>query len=483
MGQEINKRTFTHIDFENFSDQLEHETEILRQWFADNEFDSSGMVAGLELEAWLIDKQFKPAAINEAFFKQANSEYLTPELAKFNIELNVDPLPLKTSVLTGFLNSIQSHWDACRQAAQKLDADVMAIGILPTLKNEDLVVENMSKMARYEALNDQVLMKRKGKPLSLHIVGKSSLQSVHHDVMLESAATSMQIHIQIPEDKSVAYYNSSVFISAFTIAASANSPFLFGKNLWEESRIPLFEQAVESGGFDAVSGGPLHRVSFGSDYCRESLMECFDENIKHFPVLLPMIFESGESSLEHLRLHNGTIWRWNRPIIGFNENKQAHLRIEHRVMPSGPTVIDQVANIALYYGLVHYFAEHHFYNGVHSEFFIAKDNFYKAARHGLNANIKWLDGENYPLQQLFNDQLIGFAKLGLKELGIIETDIHRYMNIISERVKTGRTGSHWQQEFVKKHGEDMTLLSEHYFINQNSGKPVHEWDLELTHAK
>ena len=242
MGQEINKKVFSHIDFDNFSDQLEHETEILRQWFADNKFDSGGMVAGLELEAWLIDKQFKPAAINEEFFNQANSNYLTPELAKFNIELNVDPLPLKTSVLTGFLNSIQSHWETCRQAAQKLDADVMAIGILPTLKDEDLVVENMSKMARYEALNDQVLMKRKGKPLSLHIVGKSSLQSVHHDVMLESAATSMQIHIQIPEDKSVAYYNSSVFISAFTIAASANSPFLFGKNLWEESRIPLFEK-------------------------------------------------------------------------------------------------------------------------------------------------------------------------------------------------------------------------------------------------
>ncbi|MCK4707957.1 MAG: glutamate--cysteine ligase, partial [Gammaproteobacteria bacterium] len=311
-------------------------------------------------------------------------------------------------------------------------------------------------------------------------VGKNSLQSVHYDVMLESAATSMQIHIQTPEEKAVAYYNSSVFISAFTVAASANSPFLFGKNLWEESRIPLFEQSVESGGFDAVADGPLHRVSFGSDYCRESLMECFDENMKHFPVLLPMLFDSDQSSLEHLRLHNGTIWRWNRPIIGFNENNKPHLRIEHRVIPSGPTVLDQIANVALYYGLVHYFAEHHQIVSSLTEFSVAKDNFYKAARHGLDANIKWIDGENYPLQQLFKEKLIAYAEQGLKELEIVESDIEFFINIIKCRVETGRTGSYWQQEFVKRHGDNMTLLSKQYFINQNAGKPVHEWDWKIT---
>ena len=479
MGQEINKRDFNDTDFAEFSRQLKTETELLRQMFDKNLFDSGPLVAGLELEAWLVDKSFKPAAINEAFFAKANSEYLTPELAKFNIELNVDPLPLEADVLAELEHSIRIHWNTCHKAAQQLNAEVMAIGILPTVKDTDLTIENMSKMTRYEALNKQVLMKRKGKPLNLHIVGKESLQSVHCDVMLESAATSMQIHIQVPQEKSVAYYNSSVFISAFTVAASANSPYLFGKCLWEESRIPLFEQAVESGGFDAVADGPLHRVSFGSDYCRESLMECFDENINHFPVLLPMKFQSEASQLEHLRLHNGTIWRWNRPIIGFNQDKQAHLRIEHRVIPAGPTITDQMANIALYYGLVHYFSEHHEISTMMTEFSTAKDNFYNAARHGLNAHVKWLDGETYPLQQLFRDKLLGFAEQGLKELNINQSDIDRLIGIIRCRVETGRTGSYWQQQFVKEHGNDMQLLSKQYFINQNIGKPVHEWSLAI----
>jgi len=483
MGREIDKQNFNAQDFKCFDQHLKNETEILRAWFSEDKFSKSDFIAGLELEAWLIDKSFHPAPINEAFFKATSSEYLFPELAKFNIELNVDPLPLKEDVLTGFEQSIRHHWHNCRLIAQELNAEVLAVGILPTLKDTDLTTENMSKMARYEALNEQVLQKRKGKPLNLHIVGKSSLQSVHCDVMLEAAATSIQVHIQVPQEKAVAYYNSSVFVSALTVAASANSPFLFGKNLWEESRIPLFEQAVESGGFDAVADGPLHRVSFGSGYCRQSLMECFDENIKHFPVLLPMCFDEADKQLEHLRLHNGTIWRWNRPIIGFDEEGKQHLRIEHRVMAAGPTVLDQIANVALYYGLVHYFSVHHKIGEKGSEFSTAKDNFYLAARNGINAKIKWLDGEIHQIQQLFNQQLIVNARQGLRELGIIETDIDYFMNVIEQRVKTGKTGSNWQQEFVKKHGNDMQLLAKQYFINQNTGKPVHEWDLEITDVK
>jgi len=482
MGQEIDKNIFNQNDFLQFSNALAKETELLRTMFKNNAFDSQHYVAGLELEAWLIDNTFRPLPINESFFTEANQDYLTPELAKFNIELNVDPVELNNNVLNELEQSIRTNWRQCREAAQTLNSDVMAIGILPTLKDSDLTVKNMSTMARYEALNDQILKKRKGKPLHLHIVGKESLESVHYDVMLESAATSMQIHIQVPQNKSVAYYNSSVFISAFTVAASANSPFLFKKNLWEESRIPLFEQAVESGGFDAVAEGPLHRVSFGSDYCRESLMECFEENSLHFPVLLPMHFTGAANNLEHLRLHNGTIWRWNRPIIGFNENHEPHLRIEHRVIPSGPTISDQMANIALYYGLVCYFSEHTELHEKIKEFAVAKDNFYKAARHGLAANVKWIDGETYPMQQLFNDCLLNYAKQGLEYLKLNQDDINSHLDVIHKRVNSGKTGSHWQQEFIKKHGHDMKLLTEQYFLRQNMGKPVHEWDLDLIHV-
>ncbi|MDH5425793.1 MAG: glutamate-cysteine ligase family protein [Gammaproteobacteria bacterium] len=479
MGQEIDKQKFDESDFNKFTLSLKKETAYLSQLFKQKQFDNTQFIAGLELEAWLIDHAFEPAAINEAFFAKASSAYLTPELAKFNIELNIDPQPLKNAVLTTLEQDLRKHWQSCQLAAQQLDAEVMAIGILPTIKDSDLTVENMSNMTRYEALNEQVLLNRNGRPLSLHIVGKENLQSQHYNVMLESAATSLQIHIQVPQDKSVAYYNSSVFISAFTVAASANSPFLFGKCLWEETRIPLFEQSVESGGFKAAADGPLHRVSFGSDYCRESLMECFAENIEHFPALLPINFNSEVSKLEHLRLHNGTIWRWNRPIIGFNADDQPHLRIEHRVIPAGPTIVDQIANIALYYGLVHYFAEHQTIYRQLTEFSIAKDNFYNAARHGLHAKVKWIDGNTYSLQHLFKDKLCDFAAQGLRELHITDSDIEYYIGIIKNRVTSGHTGSFWQQAFVKQHGKNMSLLAQQYFINQNKDKPVHEWNLEI----
>ncbi|MDH5393386.1 MAG: glutamate-cysteine ligase family protein [Gammaproteobacteria bacterium] len=483
MGQEINKRRFDNSDFDLFAIKLKNETELLRQWFAESRFESDKLMAGLELEACLVDSNFRPAAVNETFFETADSDYLTPELAKFNIELNVDALPLNTGVLTGLRQSLQQHWHNCRRAAQLMATDVIAVGILPTLTDADLSTENMSKMVRYEALNEQVLSKRKGKPLRLNIVGKENLQSLHYDVMLESAATSLQIHLQVPQEKAVAYYNASVFVSAFTVAAAANSPFLFGKSLWEESRIPLFEQAVESGGFDAAANGPLHRVSFGSDYCRQSLMECFDENLKHFPVLLPMNFATAPQALQHLRLHNGTIWRWNRPIIGFNDKHEPHLRIEHRVMPAGPTITDQLANIALYYGLVNYFAEQDTVKSEMKAFSTAKDNFYNAARFGLKASVKWSDGNSYSLQKLFKEVLLDYAALGLRKLGVDKKDSDFYLHVIKQRVASGRTGSNWQQMFVRRYGKDMRLMTQQYFIRQNSDKAVHQWDWSIIDAE
>lgn len=482
MGQEINKRYFQRRDFELFERKLEVETEMLRHWFEDEKFESEKYVAGLELEVCLTDKDFRPANINEAFIKRSNSAYLSAELAKFNIELNVDARPLNGRLLSLYINEIERLWTHCRNTADSMQANTISIGILPTLVNSDLSVNNMSNMLRYQALNEQVLQNRKGRPLCLNIVGNENLRSVHNDVMLESAATSLQIHIQVPQKKALAYYNASVFISAFTVAASANSPFLFAKNLWQESRIPLFEQAVESGGLASAAGGPLHRVSFGSDYCRHSLMECFEENQKHFPVLLPMTFSSAVEEMQHVRLQNGTIWRWNRPIIGFNKEAVPHLRIEHRVIAAGPTIKDQIANMALFYGLVNYFAEQEPDVTKISEFSTAKDNFYLAARHGLSANVKWLDGNKYSIQHIFKEKLFDCAKSGLDQLGLDKNDSNFYLDIIKQRVESGKTGSDWQQQFVKRHGSDMHLLTQQYYMRQNSGKCVHEWDLEIINA-
>ncbi|MDH5517450.1 MAG: glutamate--cysteine ligase [Gammaproteobacteria bacterium] len=483
MGQEINKRSFSAVDFELFDKHLKKETAVLRQWFENDCFEADKYVAGLELEACLTDQNFRPANINQEFIERFDSAYLSAELAKFNIELNVDPHGLSNNALSLFNNEMEQLWNRCNKTAALMQAKTLAVGILPTLKNSDLAVKNMSNMLRYQALNEQVLKTRKGRPLCLNIVGNENLRSEHYDVMLESAATSLQLHLQVPQDKAVAYYNASVFVSAFTVAASANSPYLFEKNLWQESRIPLFEQAVETGGYASAAEGPLHRVSFGSDYCRRSLMECFDENLNHFPVLLPMRFSSNTQEMQYLRLQNGTIWRWNRPILGFNNEGVPHLRIEHRVMPAGPTVKDQTANMALYYGLVNYFAEQEPVNGELAEFATAKDNFYEAARYGIAASVKWSDGNKYSIKRLFDQRLINCARAGLQKLGIDKKDSDYYLDIIEQRVGSGCTGSNWQQQFVARYGKDMTLLTEQYYIRQNSGKCVHEWDWELLNAE
>jgi hypothetical protein len=260
------------------------------------------------------------------------------------------------------------------------------------------------------------------------------------------------------------------------VAISANAPYLFGKDLWAETRIPVFEQSVDVGGFSGAAKGPVRRVSFGTGYARDSLMECFNENQQHFPVLLPMLFDEPENQLHHLALHNGTIWRWNRPLIGFDADGTAHLRIEHRVMPSGPSIVDNIANIAFFYGLVHYYASRDIAPESLIEFAQAKDNFYNAARYGLNSKISWIDCDRCNVQQLILNQLLERAESGLQALQIDRRDIDYYLGIIQHRAEQKQTGSDWQRQFVQQHNASMQQLTQTYYHNQQTGEPVHCWD-------
>jgi hypothetical protein len=260
------------------------------------------------------------------------------------------------------------------------------------------------------------------------------------------------------------------------VAVSANSPYLFGKNLWAETRIPLFEQSVEVGGYEDTMHGPLRRVSFGSGYVRHSLMECFTENLEHYPVLLPTHFDTPPEELQHLRLHNGTLWRWNRPLIGFH-NGCPHLRIEHRVVPAGPTVVDAVANAAFYYGLAYALCLQETPPEQQMGFAQARDNFYACAQHGLDAHLVWLDGNKRQLQSLLLKTILPQAAQGLAALGISRGDVDRYLGIIEGRVQNACNGASWQRAFVAKYGPDMHALLAAYLERQQSGVPVHEWDL------
>ncbi len=477
MGEEIRSSSFKNADFDLFKKSLSKETEILESWFKEKKFSSLSERAGFELESWLVDEQLYPAPINETFLEKLNSPLASPELANFNVELNSTPCNLTADALSRMQKELDENWEQCKKTAKKLQADIVMIGILPTLDNDVLNLANMSKMKRYRALNREVLHQRKGKPLVFDINGVEHLRVTHRDVMMEAAATSFQIHLQVNLDNAVRLFNASIAITGPLMALSANSPYLFGKDLWDETRIPVFEQAVAVGGFDGATFGPIKRVTFGDTYIRESLFECFKENLEHYPVLLPVKLDSNEL-LPHLRLHNGTIWRWNRPLIGFDESGEPHLRIEQRVVPAGPTTQDAIANAAFYYGAVTALAaqDEPVENLIPHSF--ARDNFYAAARSGLRSSQRWINNEDINAADLILEILLPLAHQGLTTLGISMQDSDKYLGIIQNRVKSGQNGAAWQRAFIKKHGNNMTELTKAYIHNQNSGEPVHCWHLQ-----
>lgn len=496
MGQEITHSHFKKVDFERYRNRMDEELNWVKNWFEQKnqelDIDSNihhcqtQLTVGFEIEACLIDQNGEPACVNEAFLKQLEGHpvlsQLSLELAQFNIELNSSVFILTGHALHNMEQELQKLWRICNEVAASLECSLLMVGSLPSLQEKHLALNNMSHMTRYEALNEQVFKSRKGRAIELDIQGSETLKSIHHDVMLESVATSFQLHLQMPFSRSVRYYNAAIILSAPIVAVTANSPLLFGKALWCETRIPVFEQAVSVGGFDGAVFGPIKRVSFGSGYAQESLLECFEENNEHYPVLLPEIFNSTVEDLSHLRLHNGTIWRWNRPLIAYTENtlknqsvREYHVRLEHRVIPAGPTVIDSVANAAFFYGAVTALANQYEIPELQLPFVQAKENFYLAAKQGLKGKITWLSGHHLPIKALVLDYLLPIARDGLNQLGVARDEIDYYLGIIEQRVSNGQNGSKWQRRFVKKYGKDMQAMTLAYQKNQQSGKPVHEW--------
>ena len=440
-------------------------------------FHPRARVGGFELEAWLIDDAAQPAPLNDVFLERLDNPMVVPELARFNIELNDHPQHLWGTALSRMEASLGETWRQCMQVAEAMQMHLMMIGILPTVKESELCPANMSDLKRYRALNEQVLRLREGRPLELDINGREHLKTTQQSVMLEAATTSFQLHLKVHPDLAKRAYNASIIASAPLLAASANSPYLFDHDLWDETRIPLFEQSVAVGGFAGASHGPLQRVTFGSGYVRESLYECFVENQQHYPVLLPMTFAEGLEQMAHLRLHNGTIWRWNRPLIGFDYDGMPHLRIENRVVPGGPTVVDVIANAAFFFGIMQVLMTAHIPPEQQLPFARARDNFYAAAHRGLDARIDWFDEKRCGARELILSELLPMARRGLEQLEIDTDDIDRYLDIIRLRVDSAQNGAAWQRAYVARHGKDFAAMTNAYRERQESGIPVHEWDL------
>ncbi len=474
MGSEVTHRFFDAEDFSRFRERLDEETKLLKKAFTDGTFSKRGDVAGFELEAWLLDRQGDPLAENEQFLAALDSPLVVPELAKFNIELNGSPCALTGHVFTRLHDELQSTWRQCEDTAQQMNAQLLTIGTLPTAKVDAFVDDNMSTMLRYKSLNDRIMALRDGRQLQIEIEGDSPLLLTHHDVMLEAAATSFQIHLQCKPHRAVRDFNASLIASAPLVAVGANSPLLFGHTLWEESRIPLFEQSVDVGSRNKP------RVTFGTDYVHESLFEIFLENAKEHLILLPMVQETPPSRFHHVRFHNGTMWRWVRPLLGFDFDGQLHLRIEQRVPSAGPTLMDCVANAAFYYGLVRGLGLSEDAPEASLSFAHARDNFYNAARYGLNARVCWvLDNKVQELSvaKLIETQLLPLARRGLESLGIPNDEIVQFLDIIGGRVANGQNGAAWQRRWLSLNEGSLHDLVLAYHALQDQNKPVHTWKL------
>lgn len=472
MGQEIEKVTFADADFIRFAEKLGAETDLLSLSLHQGHCSSAGPICGFELEAWLVDGNMEPAPLNETYLQALADPLASPELARFNVEFNYQPMALTGSVLSLLRSELERRWQQAYRVARMFDLHLLMIGILPTLTDHQLTPANMSPLNRYHALNRQIVQ-AKGRPFDLEISGHQHVKVFHNDVMLEAATTSFQIHLQYPCSDIRRIYHAAIMASAPLVAVSQNSPFLFARDLWGETRIALFEQSIPVGGFEAASAGPLRRVSFGSGYVRRCISECFEENRDHFPVLLPICFDTPPEQFAHLRLHNGTIWRWNRPLVGCDADGTPHVRVEHRAIPAGPTMIDTVANAAFYFGLVEWLSANEAEPSL--PFPEAKDNFYLAAKNGLDSHVSWDHGERHRMRHLVLKQLIPRAREGLYRLQIDAKDIEVYLEIIERRVASGLTGAEWQRRFMLKHPNQFARMTETYLENQLRGDPVHEW--------
>jgi len=467
MGEEIGAVGFTREDMARFAARLDEETALARALFAERMPSLAGHTLGFEIEAWIVDHNYFPAPINQALLEAIDHPLVVPELSRYNVELNCAPLALEGGVLDRAAGALSELWSKCNEVAHRLDANMVMIGTLPTVRDEDLTLANMSPLNRYYALNAEVLRRREGRPLRVDIAGRDHLVSEHRDVMLEAATTSFQVHLKAPADLAHLYYNASVAASGPVMAACGNAPFLFGKSLWEETRIPLFEQSV------VVPGAK--RVGMGSGYLSASCLDAFEENRRDYPILLPMSFDDAPSALRHMRLHNGTIWRWNRPLIGFDDDGAPHLRIEHRILPAGPTIADMMANTAFYLGLARHLAASGGLGAGGLSHDDALRNFYAAARLGLDAELVWPGAGALRAERLLLDRLIPAARQGLADLGV--DDSSGRLDLIATRVATRQTGAQWQRRALEARGGDIYEMMAAYCERQRSGAPVHQWEV------
>ncbi|MBI2500237.1 MAG: glutamate--cysteine ligase [Deltaproteobacteria bacterium] len=399
----------------------------------------------------------------------------SPELGRYNVEFQSQPHLLGQGVVKELENEMNRMKQMFSKRAREVGSLFLMTGILPTLTDHDLASDQMTSSHRYRALAEQVMHLRAKKPMPLNIQGKESLARMQRNIMFVSATSALHLHLDLNPEEAVRSFNLAQILSAPMVALSANSPYFLEKDLWEETRIPLFEQAVVTGFFTNQDNEWVGRVSFGSDYLQNSFLEFFQENCERFPAILPVSFKEPKEAFKHLLLHNGTIWRWNRPQIRIMKDGKIKLRLEHRVMPSGPTVVDMMANCLFFIGLLKGMKWEAIAWEREIPFSKARANFYRAAELGLAAELEWRKERFVSVRDLVLE-LLPLAKKGLLLYQLPPDTVNYYLDgVLAERVRSGQTGAGWQRRFVEKHGRDFRALTAAEFERQESGRPVNEW--------
>jgi CBS domain-containing protein/gamma-glutamyl:cysteine ligase YbdK (ATP-grasp superfamily) len=455
-------------------------------------FDCETTRIGAEQEFCFVDKYLRPSMVGLELLKELDDEHFTTELAKFNLEANLDPVAWGGNALRTMEAQLTMLMDKVSKLAKEHGSRVVLTGILPTIRKGDLEFENITPFQRYRALND-AMVKMRGGDFEFYIKGTDELITKHSTMLFEACNTSFQIHLQIKPQEFVDKYNWAQAIAGPVLAVCTNSPLLFGKRLWDETRIAVFEQTVDLKNMQNPERELKSRVDFGTDWLKESVTEIFKYDIAYYKLLLAGDIQ--EDSLDELKrgqipklralsLHNGTIYKWNRPCYGITNGKP-HLRIESRYIPAGPTVIDEMANAAFWLGLMEGMPDD--IGQIHDQldFDFAKLNFLKAAQVGLGAQFKWTDGRVRTAEDLLLNTLIPLSRAGLAKVNTPQEDIDRYMNIIEGRVKNHQTGSIWtNHSFTKLKRntsveEALVAVTAGMIKRQDTNEPVHTWEYPI----
>ncbi|PCC47503.1 glutamate-cysteine ligase family protein [Brevibacterium aurantiacum] len=490
MGEEVSSKRYTPEERTLYREKLAENLELFDTYLRHAEFKSAGTI-GLELELNLIDSDNQPSLNNTKVLERLDDEFQS-EIGGFNLELNHPVLQVAGRGLKTLEAGVAHRLDKAQKAAEAEGLTVTSIGTLPTLSTQFLTEETwITEENRYEALSNSIVDAR-GEYVRIELDGEEKYKHEFADIAPEASCTSMQLHLQVAPNKFAEAWNASQAIAAAQVAMSANSPLFVGRKLWHESRIPVFTQAIDTRTPELVNQGVRPRVWFGERWIT-SVFDLFEENVRYFPPLLPEIkdfveFRAADApKLFELNLHNGTVWRWNRPIYNSGDNG-AHIRVENRLLPAGPTPVDMVADAAFYYGLAEFLVGENRPVWSRMSFAEAEENFFACAKDGIEARVTWPKIGRIGVADLVTDVLAPQARRGLSRLNIDNDVIDEYMSIIEGRAESRINGATWQLRMLDRlapgsapgsteRSEGLKAMMDAYLANQATGAPVHTWDI------